>query len=307
MAYGRYMQGPQGSPGYNPYSKYPDISGLAREFMRNMMMKKQMEQQQQQQTWQRGMEEDRLELQRDRLEQEKPPTQAQQKWSMADANVASGEWTPEQGETYKLTGKIPKPRVKYPATTAANVKKTFGITDEEWKIMPTERQGEYFKEFHLRSRPKVGKVEKVLSPEEKRRKGASIRDGNLREMRDFFKGIPELMEEGRIKPNELRKMVEKQGGGVPTSPQGYRLDMPEKYNRAILNQGDGVATVEDTGTIKNYENMFKIFQDELKVYPTFKDWLRLSVTTKLKGLDKNQMKIWYDIYAEKESWLEKIF
>ena len=298
---------PQGGGAYNPYSKYPDIGGAVRQFMQNMMMHKQMKQQRQQQMWQRGMREKEFGLQEQRLAQEKPPTQAEQKWSMADANVASGEWTPEQGETYKLTGKIPKPRVKYPATTAANVKKTFGITDEEWKIMPTERQGEYFKEFHLRSRPKAGRVEKVLTPEEERRRGATTRDGNLREMRDFYKGIPELIEKGRIKPKELRKMIEKQGGGVPTSPQGYRLDMPEKYNRAILNQKDGVATVEDTSIIKNYENMFKIFQDELKVYPTFKDWLRLSVTTELKGLDKNQMKIWYDIFAKKESWLERRF
>jgi hypothetical protein len=307
MAYRRYDYGPQSRPGYDPYSKYPDIGSLVQTFMQNMIMQKQMRQGQQQQMWQRGMREKEFGLQEKRLAQEKPPTQQQAKWSMADANVASGEWTPEQGQTYKLTGKIPTPRVKYPATTATNVKGMFKITDEEWKIMPTERQGEYFKEFHLRSRPKAKKVEKVLTPEEKRRRGASTRDGNLREMRDFYKGIPELIDRGRIKPNELRKMIKKQGGGIPTSPQGYRLDMPEKYNRAILNQRDGVATEEDTNTIKNYENMFKIFQDELKVYPTFKDWLRLSVTTKLKGLDKNQMKIWYDVYAEKESWLEKRF
>ena len=54
------MQGPQGSPGYDPYSKYPDIGGLIQQFMQNMMMKKQMEQQKGQQTWQRGMEEQKM-------------------------------------------------------------------------------------------------------------------------------------------------------------------------------------------------------------------------------------------------------
>jgi len=145
-----------------------------------------------------------------------------------------------------------------------------------------------------------------LTPEEKKRKGASIRDANYREMRDFYKSIPELTEKGRIKSKELREIVEKQGGGIPTSHQGYRLDMPERYNRAILNQKDGVATVEDTDTIKNYEDMFKIFQDELKDYPTFKSWISSSPANKLMGLDKNQMKTWYDIYGHKESIKEKI-
>ena len=72
--------------------------------------------------------------------------------------------------------------------------------------------------------------------------------------------------------------------------------MPEKYNRAILNQKDGVATIEDDSTIRRYEDMFKIFQDELRDYPTFKNWLSASPITKMAGIDKSQMKIWYDIY-----------
>jgi len=150
-------------------------------------------------------------------------------------------------------------------------------------------------------------LKQELTPEEKRRKGASIRDSNIRELRDFYKNIPELIDKGQIKPRELRKIIGKQGGGTPVSQQGYRLDMPERYNRAILNQKDGVATIEDEDIIKNYEDMFKIFQDELKDYPTFKNWINNSPISNLVGLDKNQMKIWYDIYAEKESFLERIF
>ena len=292
---------PQGGAGYNPYSKYPDIGSLVDKFMQNMMMQKQMKQQQQQQMWQRGMQEEQLELQRQRLQQEKPPTQAEQKWSMADANVASGEWTPEQGETYKLTGKIPRPRVKYPATTAANVKKTFEITDEEWKIMPTERQGEYFKEFHLRSRPKVAKVEKVVTPEEKRRKGATTRDKNKKEMTDFYASIPDLIEKGQIKVKSLRKMLKKQGGGIPTSQQGYRLDMPSKYNTAVLNKKDGVAIPEDLDIIAKYEAMFGVFKDRLlaKGIDSFEKFMTSMDTIDLRrdpNFDKSQIKRWYDIY-----------
>ena len=293
---------PQGGAGYNPYSKYPDIAGLIDKFMQNMMMMKQMKQQRQQQMWQRGMREKEFGLQEQRLAQEKPPTQAQQKWSMADANVASGEWTPEQGETYKLTGKIPTPRVKYPATTAANVKKMFKITDEEWKIMPTARQGEYFKEFHLRSRPKVAKVEKVVTPEEERRKGATTRDKNKKEMADFYKSIPELIDkEHQIKTKSLRKMLKKQGGRIPTSQQGYRLDMPTKYNVAILNKKDGVATPEDLDIIAKYEAMFGVFKDRLlaRGIDSFDKFMTSMDTIDLRrdhNFEKKQIKRWYDIY-----------
>ena len=104
----------------------------------------------------------------------------------------------------------------------------------------------------------------------------------------------------------IRKIIERQGGGGPISQQGYKLDMPEQYNRAILNQRDGVATVEDKSIIENYDTMFRVFQDGLEGYPTFRNWISSSPSTKLTWLDKNQMKIWYDIYGRKETIQEKL-
>lgn len=77
MAYGRQYPMPQGGAGYNPYSKYPDIAGLAEKFMNSMMMMKQMRQQQQQQMWQRGMREKEFglkERQAEQVQPTKPPT-----------------------------------------------------------------------------------------------------------------------------------------------------------------------------------------------------------------------------------------
>lgn len=102
---------PQGGAGYNPYSKYPDIGGLAREFMQNMMMKKQMQQQQQQQMWQRGMEEKKqesLEAYRGaQMEAMGQPKQPSIPARVQEAIIASGQGGVLPGEiNYGDVGKI---------------------------------------------------------------------------------------------------------------------------------------------------------------------------------------------------------
>jgi len=140
-------------------------------------------------------------------------------------------------------------------------------------------------------------LKKEVTPDETRRKGATIRDANRRELRDFYKGaISDHIKNGRIDARFLKNIVKEQGGGRPISSQGYFLDMPEKYNLALLNQRDGVATSEDIDTINKYNAMFRYFQDyAVKNYPSFKDWLK-SIERKKKGLDKMQIKNWYEIY-----------
>lgn len=275
---------PQGGAGYNPYSKYPDIAGLADKFMRGMMMMKQMKQQKQQQMWQRGMEEKKMEsleayreAQAEAMQRPKQVTPSARVQEAREIAAATGETV---GQVLDRLSREKPPRPAAYTLRKRDLDKALRAKDIT--------QDQYTKSLF--------NIKQEMTPDEKRRQGASIRDSNAREMRDFYKGIPDLIAKGRIKAKELRKMVKKQGGGIPTSQQGYRLDMPEKYNRAILNQKDGVATVEDTGTIRNYEDMFKIFQEELQTYPTFKDWLANSPVTRMTGIDKSQMKIWYDIY-----------
>lgn len=143
-----------------------------------------------------------------------------------------------------------------------------------------------------------------LTPEEKRRKGASFRDGNARELRDFYKTIQGLIDDkGRVVPRKLRKIVAERGGGPPISSQGHRLDMPERYNRAILNKRDGVATIENLDVIAKYEGMFKVFQDRLLAggIDSFKKFMASADTGDLRGdpnFDIGQIKLWYEIFRK---------
>lgn len=288
------------SPWHDPYQKGPAWGRGIRELLNNMMMMKQLKEERGEKEWERKFEEEKREMEQRDLE------------SLLEYRGAQTERLLRPPAPPKVPDYYQKATDLVTAGVAKNIGE--GLT-MALKIEQEPKNAYTLKKRDLDKALKLGTInqeqynkalfnlKQELSPEEKRRKGATIRDANARELRDFYKGIPELIDKGRIKANELRKMIEKQGGGIPTSQQGYRLDMPEQYNRAILNQRDGVATAEDKNTIKNYEDMFKIFQDELKDYPTFKDWISSSPTNKLVGLDKNQMKIWYDIYAEKEKFL----
>jgi len=166
-----------GNPFYNKYSKHPDFASGIQGLINNFMMMKQFRQAQEQRKWQRGIQQQQLDLQRQRLNRPKEPSITERRWEKADFNVGVGAWTREQGENYKLTGQIPEPRVKYPATTVANVKGLFKITDEEWKGMPNKQKGEYFKEFQLRTRPSTAKEK--LTPEEAQAKAIFGKQSNL--------------------------------------------------------------------------------------------------------------------------------
>ncbi len=292
-------------PWHDPYSKHPNIMGGLRDLLKNFMMMKQLKEErgEKEREWE-FKEEKRLMEERDlasMLEYRKaqterisrlpeppvPPDYLRKADSLVAEKVAK-----DRGEALSMILKIGRE----PTDVYSRRKKDL---DKALKL-GTINQDQYNKSLFG--------LKQGLTPDELRRKGASIRDGNARELRDFYKTIPDLIDnKGRINTKELRKIIERQGGGGPVSQQGYRLDMPERYNRATLKQRDGVATVEDTNTIRNYEDMFKIFNDELKDYPTFKDWISSSPTAKLVGLDKNQMKIWYDIYAEKKEKFLGIF
>ena len=120
----------------------------------------------------------------------------------------------------------------------------------------------------------------------------------------IFKTIPGLIDnKGRMVSRKLRKIVERQEGGLPLSSQGYRLDMPERYNRAILNKRDGVATAENLDVIMKYDAMFRVFQDRLLggEVNTWKKFLTSEYTRDLRddpNFDNGQIKLWYDIFRK---------
>ena len=147
-------------------------------------------------------------------------------------------------------------------------------------------------------------LKQELTPDERIRKGASIRDANGREIRDFFKTIPGLIDnKGRMISRKLRKIVGEKSGGLPLSSQGYRLDMPERYNRAVLNKRDRVATTENLDVIEKYDAMFEVFQNRLlkRDVNSFKKYMTSPTTKDLRNdpdFDNGQIKLWYDIFKK---------
>ena len=104
-------------------------------------------------------------------------------------------------------------------------------------------------------------------------------------------------------PKELRKIVERQEGGLPFSSQGHRLDMPERYNRAVLNKRDGVATAENLDVIMKYDAMFSVFRDRLmgRGIDSFKNFMTSPDTRDLRddpNFDNSQIKLWYEIFKK---------
>ena len=290
------MQGPQGSPGYNPYSKHPDFAGIVQQFMQNMMMKKQMEQGQQQQMWQRGMEEQKMasteayrQAQMEAMQQPpKPQALPAIVWEAATATKQAGK-PREEWDWGAMGDYMTKKRDKTPTPSTYSLRKA--DLDKALKAEDITKDQYNKSLFNLKQ---------GMTEEEKRQKGDVARGRNTKEIKDFLLGIPDLVENNQIKVKELRNII-KQQKGVPTSQQGYRLDMPMKYNVAVLNKKDGWETPEDLDIIAKYEAMFKVFKDDLlaKGINTFEKFMTSFETQDLRrhpDFDKNQIKRWYDIY-----------
>ena len=110
---------PQGGAGYNPYSKYPDIAGLADKFMRGMMMMRQMKQQQQQQMWQRGMREKEFGLRERQAEQVQPTKPPSIPPRVQEAIAATGQ------------GGVPREEINW---------KPVGMKLDEWRARPEKEE-----------------------------------------------------------------------------------------------------------------------------------------------------------------------
>ena len=306
---GKYRQGYypklQGGGFYDPYQKGPAWGRGISELLKNMMMLKQMkekekyergekerewefEEAEQARKFERwGVQEELQRAQTERISRPPEPPEIPKELQRADLLVKEGV-AKDRGEALSMILKIGRE----PTDVYSRRKKDLG----EALRVGTITQDQYNKSlFNLKQ---------GLTPDELRRKGASIRDGNMREIRDFFKTIPGLIDnKGRMVSRKLRKIVEKQEGGLPLSSQGYRLDMPERYNRAILNKRDGVATAENLDVIAKYDAMFSVFRDRLmgRGIDSFKKYMTSPDTKDLRddpNFDNGQIKLWYEIFKK---------
>ena len=78
---------------------------------------------------------------------------------------------------------------------------------------------------------------------------------------------------------------------------GIALDMPYKYNLAVLNKNDGLATPSNLDTISKYDGMFRYFNDVLLKGKalSFKEFMKLP-EARDPDFDKAQIKKWYEYY-----------
>ena len=219
MAYGRYTQGPQGSPGYNPYSKYPDIGGLVQQFMQNMMMQKQLKQQRGQQEWERGMEEKKmasLEAYRQTQAQKQPKTPAIPA-RVQEAILATGQGgVPQEAINYGLVGKKldewrAKPEKKLEEDTArADTYK------RHQKLLKSAlgRLGKERTTLNQRSRPSQSELESGLMPE--RKKAFMVEGKNVEDAINLLGKMESYMESGaplgKRQESALKKIIGDIGG-----------------------------------------------------------------------------------------------
>jgi len=311
-----YNRNLEGYGFYDPMMKYPDFGQGMQQLIQNLAMIKQMKQEQEQQNLlrkQREYERERQqkldELTRKNIESQiktRETPQAEPDWMQKakalvanNPNITIGQ---ALNQVFKIDPEEPlEERIKrFEAEAEAKAR---GAGTGKFAPPPsTKTIAEIEAETAARARGagtgRFAPPKPAVPPEEKIKAGATTRQANQKELRDFYKTAPDT--------GEVRNIIETTRGQIPLSSQGYRLDMPEKYNLAKLNVRDGVATPEDIKIIKNYDAMFKIFQDEIKDYPTFQKWISGSPsaqTKELERIDKNQMKKWYDIYGVKGKFL----
>lgn len=302
---GYYGRPQSQGPFHDPYQKGPSWGRGISQLIKNFMMLKQLQEQRgeerEEKEWEKrfeekeqkrkferwGAQEDLWKAQAERVSRPPIPPKTPDYLQKADSLVAEGV-AKDRGEALSMILKIGRE----PTDVYSRRKGDLG----EALKLGTITQEQYNKSlFNLKQE---------LTPEQKRQKGATIRDGNMRELRDFFKTIPGLIDnKGRMVSRKLRKMVGKKEGGLPLSSQGYRLDMPEKYNRAILNKRDGVATVENLDVIAKYDAMFSVFRDRLMRggIDSFKKYMTSPDTKDLRddpNFDNGQIKLWYEIFKK---------
>lgn len=141
-------------------------------------------------------------------------------------------------------------------------------------------------------------------------KTATIRQANRTEVHTFYSDL-EKNPDWKLVKNAVGidiKTLKKLGGTLdqpPTSPQGYRLDVPRAYNSIKLDMNDGAATSGDQNYVMATDRMFRLFKDRvISDYGDFNTFMRATddFATKFKerkDFDKNLLKFWFDLYVGK--------
>lgn len=132
--------------------------------------------------------------------------------------------------------------------------------------------------FNIPPKPTPGEIIK---------KGGNLRQANDTWLKDVYKNAETKDILGEAKKAKARPIV-----------RGIALDMPYKYNLAILNREDRVETPEDLDVIQKYDAMFQYFNDVLLPKAnTFKKFTKLP-EAKDPDFDRVMIRKWYTLYRK---------
>lgn len=299
MAYGqRGMYPPiQGGGFYNPYMKKPHYGAgfqqMIQQFMQMKQIQKQQKQQGEQQSFEnrmrilnylKGMEPTKREKALNRLVENKVITQEQK--DMASAGVSKVETQEERIKRIKgeatARAEVAAKFKKEPDPTQFEVKK--GIWDA--KLRTGEATQAQYDEVMWGVKPKPTLEDTIA-------KRANPRQANDTWLSRAWVNIDKSQAEKLAKKAKARPVV-----------MGIALDMPYKYNLAVLNKNDRVATPEDLKIIQLYDDMLEFFNTKLpkEGITDFKAFME-SQWSKGKEIDKAQIKKWFELYGvKKKDW-----
>lgn len=300
MAYGqRGMYPPmQGGGFYNPFMKKPHYGAGIQQTVQQVMAQKEMrkqqeqrekllKQQKEQQSFEnrmrmlkflKGMEPSVRMKALDRLVEQKIISPQQKDMTLAGITKIETH----QEKIDKITAEVTareETKAKFrpePKPTQFEMKRTALSARLKAGTITQEQHDEAL--YNIKPKP---------SQEEIIRKGANPRQSNDTWLKDVYNKVDSKAVKKEAKKAKARPVV-----------RGIALDMPYKYNLAILNRNDGVETPEDLDIIQKYDAMFQYFNDTLRVKAEkFKDFMKLP-EAKDPDFDKAQIKIWYDIYRK---------
>jgi len=329
-----------GNPFYNPYSPYPNIGmGIASTFG-NIMAMKEMRAQQDYDRGEEEKKHD-LETRRVAAyeKSQEPPeikVRESQQFILAKelidtgrANTWAEAWDMVLGEKDKGT--------VYPTEFQVDQATRYGREDWKDAVSPGQQEVDYKEWMYKRRSPQeapqtnytraVAYIEGEVqagrkTPEEARvdmekitglyeeeekggqdldfsgGRGAPSREANQRSWlarKENTTGYKDIKQTKKTARNNYKEY------GQPPTIDGIRTDMPLRYQMAVLNERDGVATPIDTEVIQNYEDMWGFFEELVtadgSLYTTWSEFTK-HPDFMAKDIDKKQMKFWYDAYGK---------
>ena len=188
---------------------------------------------------------------------------------------------------FSLTGQLPTPPKEKPVAKKSPWQIKADAINADKALTPEERKAALYG---------IGKSGAAPKPNNQNRTFLTTVYKNLLAADTDVKSAPNPL---GFDAKSLRKLVEKNDGARPVSPQGVAFDMPFEYNLAKINVSGGTPGPKDAETIDGYDKNRQLFENVLPIYKSFNEFMKSGHPAVRSGLvDKNLIKLWYDIYGD---------